>query len=131
MDILISDLHEDGTRIDEQISGHSEAVAEISEVAVDAVAPSVAEGLYLFWFTGDVLDIAVLHVAARRGPLEIGIELDAIRRVNVNALHFAAQVPRVPPAMPSLAGYRRGSSGLPNGRRAGKTRSWLLRLVVR
>jgi hypothetical protein len=35
---------------------------------VDAVAPSVAEGFDLLRFTGDVVGLAVLHVAAGSGP---------------------------------------------------------------
>ena len=38
----------------------------------------------------DVLDIAIFHVAAGRGPLEVTIEFDAIRWVEVDALYLAA-----------------------------------------
>jgi hypothetical protein len=47
MHILIANLHEDGAGIREEIAGNGEAVAEVGQVAVDTVAPSVAEGLDL------------------------------------------------------------------------------------
>ena len=71
MDIFIADLHEDGAGVRKKITRDSQSVAEIGEVAVDAVAPGVAEGFNLLRFARDVAGIAVLHVAARRGPLEI------------------------------------------------------------
>ena len=58
---------------------------------MDAVAPGVAESLYLLWLAGDVLAVAVAHVAAGGGPLEVGVEPDAVGRVDVDALHFALQ----------------------------------------
>ena len=91
MDIFIADLHEDGAGIGEEIAGDGEAVAEIGEVAVDAVAPGVAEGFDLLRLAGDVVGVAVLHVAAGGGPLEVAVELDAVGRVEVDALHLAAQ----------------------------------------
>ena len=91
MDILIADLHEDGAGLGEQIAGDGEPVAQVGEVAVDAVAPGVAEGFDLLRLAGDVVGLAVLHVAAGRGPLEVAVELDAVGRVEVDALHLAAQ----------------------------------------
>jgi hypothetical protein len=58
---------------------------------MDAIAPGVAECLHLFGLTGDVADIPVLHVAAGGGPLKITIESNTIGRVEVDALHLAAQ----------------------------------------
>ena len=58
---------------------------------MDSVAPGVAEGLHLLGFAGDVFGFSVAHVAARVGPLEVGVELDAVGRVEVDALHLAAQ----------------------------------------
>jgi hypothetical protein len=74
-----------------KIAGDGEAVAQVGEVAVDAVAPGVAEGFDLLRLAGDVVGVAVLHVAAGRGPLEVAVELDAVGRVEVDALHLAAQ----------------------------------------
>ena len=91
MDIFIADLHEDGAGIGEQIAGDGEPVAQVGEVAVDAVAPGVAEGFDLLGLAGDVVGLAVLHVAAGGGPLEVAVELDAVGRVEVDALHLAAQ----------------------------------------
>ena len=91
MHIFIADLHEDRAGIGEQIAGDGEAVAEVGEVAVDAVAPGVAEGFDLLRLAGDVVGLAILHVAAGGGPLEVAVELDAVGRVEVDALHLAAQ----------------------------------------
>ena len=91
MHVFIADLHEDGTGFGEQIAGDGEAVAEVGKIAVDAVAPGVAEGFDLLRLAGDVAGVAVLHVAAGGGPLEVAVELDAVGRVDVDALHLAAQ----------------------------------------
>src|SRR5260370_13415597 len=56
-----------------------------------AFAPGVAERFDLFGFAGDVVCPAVLHVAARGGPLEVAVEFDAIRRINVDALDLSSQ----------------------------------------
>ena len=58
---------------------------------MDAVAPGVAEGLDLLGLAGDVVGLAVLDVAAGGGPLEVTVELDAVGRVDVDALHLATQ----------------------------------------
>src|SRR3546814_5294604 len=65
MHILIANLHKDAAAVGQQIPRHGEPVAQISEVAVDAVAPGVAKGFDLLGFAGDVVGVAVLHVAAR------------------------------------------------------------------
>src|SRR5688572_2006975 len=91
MHILIPDLHKDRTRLGEQVAGDGEAVAEVGKVGVDAVAPGVAESPDLFGLAGDVPGVTVLYVATGRAPLEIAVELDAVRRVEVDALHAPAQ----------------------------------------
>jgi hypothetical protein len=78
VDIFIADLHEDGARIGEQIARDGESVSEVSEVAVDAVVPGVAEGFDLLRLARDVANVAVLHVAAGGGPLEVAVEPDAV-----------------------------------------------------
>ena len=55
------------------------------------MAPGVAEGFDLLRLAGDVAGVAVLHVAARGRPLEIAVELDAVGRIDIDALHLAAQ----------------------------------------
>ena len=91
VDIFIADLHEDGAGIGEEIAGDGEPIPQVGEVAVDAVAPGVAEGFDLLGLAGDVVGLAVLHVAAGGGPLEVAVELDAVGRVEVDALHAPAQ----------------------------------------
>jgi hypothetical protein len=92
--ILIADLHEDRAGLGEQIAGDGQPVAQVGEVAVDAVAPGVAERFDLLRLARDVVGLAVLHVAAGGGPLEVAVELDAVGRVEVDALHLAAQASR-------------------------------------
>ena len=58
---------------------------------MNAVAPGVAEGLDLFRLAGDVVGVAVLDVAAGGGPLEVAVEFDAVGRIEIDALHLAAQ----------------------------------------
>ena len=58
---------------------------------MDTVAPGVAEGFDLLGLAGDVVGLAVLHVTAGGGPLEVAVELDAVGRGDVDALDFAAQ----------------------------------------
>ena len=93
MDIFFTDLHKDGAGIGEEIASNSEAVTKVGEVAVDAVAPGVAEGFDLLRLAGDVAGVTILYVTAGGAPLEVAIELDAVGRVEVDALHFAALYP--------------------------------------
>jgi hypothetical protein len=91
VDVLIADLYEDRAGFGQQVAGDGEAVAQVGEVGVDAVAPGVAEGFDLLRLAGDVFGSAVLHVAAGGGPLEVAVEFDAVGRVDVDHLHLAAQ----------------------------------------
>jgi len=58
---------------------------------MNAIAPGVAKRLDLLGFARDVVGVAVLDVAAGRGPLKIRVEFDSVRRIEVNALHLPAQ----------------------------------------
>lgn len=89
--VLVPDLHEDAAAVGEKIVRHGQTVAQVGEIGVDAVAPRVAEGAHLLWLARDVVLRAVLHVAARGAPLEVRVEPDAIGRVEIDALHLAAQ----------------------------------------
>ncbi len=91
MHVFISNLHEDRTTLREQVPGYGQAIPQVRQVGVNSVSPGVTKGLDLFRFTGDVGGVAVFDVPAGSGPLEVGVELDAVRRVDVDALHFATQ----------------------------------------
>ena len=58
---------------------------------MDFVFPSVAKGADLFGFARHMGLIAILHIARGGGPLEVGVELDAIGRVEIDALDLTAQ----------------------------------------
>ena len=91
MDILVPDLHEDRAALGQQVARDRQPIPEVREVGVDSVPPCVPERLHLLRLPGDVLRLAVLHVAAGGGPLEVRVELDAVRRIEVDALHLAAK----------------------------------------
>ena len=91
MNISFADLHEYGTTLRQQLPRHGQPLAQVAQVGVDAVAPSVPKSLHLLGLAGDVVGLAVLHVAAGGGPLEVGVEADAVGRVDIDALHLAAQ----------------------------------------
>src|SRR5438876_4358778 len=58
---------------------------------MNPIAPRIPERLHLLRLSRDVRRVAVLHVATGRAPLKIRVELDAVRRVDVDALDLAAQ----------------------------------------
>ena len=76
--IVIADLDEDRAGVGEEVAGDGEAVAQVGEVAVDAVAPGVAEGFDLLGLAGGVFGLAVLDVALAGADLPVGAELDAV-----------------------------------------------------
>ena len=90
MHIFIADLHEDRAGIGQQITRHSQPIPQISQVAVNTIAPSIPKRFDLLRLAGDVVGLAVLHVAAGGAPLKVTVEFDAIGRIEVDALHLAA-----------------------------------------
>ena len=56
---------------DSKIAGHGEAIPQVGEVGVYAVPPCVPESLDLLRLPGHVRTVAVPHVTARGGPLEV------------------------------------------------------------
>ena len=58
---------------------------------MDAVVPCVAECLDHLRLSRDVLLLAVLHVRRFRAGLPVGVEFDAVGRIEVDHLHLAAQ----------------------------------------
>ena len=64
VDVFIADLNEYGAAAGEQVSGDGQAVAQVGEVRVDAVSPSVSERFDLLGFSGDVVCVAVSDVSA-------------------------------------------------------------------
>src|ERR1043166_10325534 len=58
---------------------------------MNAVAPSVSEGLYLLRFARDVFRLSVLHVWTSGTPLKIAIESYSIWRVYIDTLHLTTQ----------------------------------------
>src|SRR4051794_29252638 len=91
MNISVADLDEYAAALGEEVAGGGEAVAEVGQVAVDAQLPGIAERLDLLGLAGQVLGLGVLHVALAGADLPVATELDAVGRVEVDALHLAAQ----------------------------------------
>ena len=119
MHIFVPDLYEDRTAFREQIPGYGEAVPQVRQVGVDSVAPGVAEGLDMYRFTGDVGGIAVFDVPTGGGPLEVGVELDAVGRIEVDALApFHAVLLSLCERGHYLTSCHRGSCDWPKWRRA-------------
>src|SRR5262249_9665332 len=79
MHILIADLNEDAAALGEQIPSHSEAVAQIAQVAVNAEFSGIAERLDLLRLTGQVLRLGILDVALAGAHLPVAAELDTVR----------------------------------------------------
>ena len=73
----------------QQLAGEEEAVAEVSEVGVDAELPGVAEGPDNLGLLGQVLVAAVLDVTLVDEGLKVGAGADAVGRVDVDHLHLA------------------------------------------
>jgi len=91
MEVFFADLHEHAAVVRQKFLRGNEAVSEVTQVAVDAEVPSVAERLHHLRFSGEVLFL-VLHVALANFRLEVAGELDAVGRVDVDYLHFAGEV---------------------------------------
>jgi hypothetical protein len=62
---------------------------------VHTIAPCISEGFDLLRFTRNVIGFTIRHGVACGRPLEIAVELDAIRRVQVDALHLTTQAQTV------------------------------------
>ena len=90
MHIFVADLDEYGAAVCEQVSGDGESVAQVREVRVDAISPSVSECFDLLGFSGDVVCVAVSDVSAGSRPLEVRVESDAVRGIDVYALDFVS-----------------------------------------
>ena len=65
-------------------------VAQIGQIRMNAIAPGVSKCLHLLWLTRDLSFVPILHIAARCAPLKVRVELDPIRRIDVDALHLPA-----------------------------------------
>ena len=90
IDVLIPNLHKNRPTLTQQIPRHRQPIPQIRQIRMNPVPPRVPERLHLLRLAADVLRLPVLHVPARRGPLEVRVELDAVGRIEVDALHLAA-----------------------------------------
>src|SRR5262245_1182696 len=70
----------------------AEPIPEISQIGVYIVLPSITESFHLLWLTANVLALPIFDVARKRRNLPIRIESYAIWRVDIDALHLAAQM---------------------------------------
>ena len=109
----------------EQVARDGKPVAQISEIGVDAVAPSVTEGAHLLRLACDVVLRCRPSRRVSGAPLEVRVEFDAIGRVEIDALHLARAAPPVRRGSPSLTGCRPRSCGSTSAGRARRIRSSL------
>ena len=91
MNVFVRNLNEDGSGIRQEIPDNGQPIPQIRQVGMNAVPPGVPEGLHLLRLARDMINFAVLDIATRGGPLEVGVELDAVRRVNIDALDLAPE----------------------------------------
>ncbi len=87
--VLVADLDKNTAGFGQQFAGEQEPVAQVGEVGVNAEFPRIAERAYLFRLGGQVVVLAVLHVAFVDERLEVGAVFDPIGRVHVDHLHLA------------------------------------------
>ena len=59
---------------------------------MNAILPSISERLHLLRFAANALSLSLFNLYTRSRYLPIGIEFDAVRRININALHLPAQM---------------------------------------
>ena len=91
MQIVIGNLHEDGARFGQQFPGQQQPVAQIGQVGMQAQFPGITVSLHHFRLADHFLVLAVGHVALAHEGLEVGAEFHAIRRIDIEHLHLAAQ----------------------------------------
>ena len=91
MHILVPDLHEDRPALRQQIPRNCQPISQIGQIRVDPVPPRIPVRLHLLRLASDVPGVAVPDVATGRRPLEVGVELDTVGWIDVDALHLAAQ----------------------------------------
>src|SRR5207302_10162639 len=58
---------------------------------MDSLPPSVPKGFNLLGLAGDVASIAIFNVTTCRGPLEVAVKLNPIRRIEIDAMYFTAE----------------------------------------
>src|ERR1700722_11791234 len=58
---------------------------------MNTVSPRIAKRLHLFRFPCDMCGVTILYVPACGAPLKVAIELDPVRRIQINALHLTSQ----------------------------------------
>ena len=89
MHVLIRNLHKARATFCQQFTGHHQAVAEIREVTIDAQLPSITVSLDGLRLARDAA-IVFFHVGAVDAHLPVAAILDAVGRVDVDALHLSA-----------------------------------------
>jgi len=62
MDIVVTNLHETGTGLAQQVADQQEPVSQISKIGVDMKFPSISKRPYHLWFLGEILVPAIAHV---------------------------------------------------------------------
>ena len=91
MYVRVSNLYEDAAGLGHQVPCYRQPVSKVGQVGVSPIAPSIPKRPHLLGLARDLGAVAILDCTTCRRPLEVRLELDAVRRVEVDALYLAAQ----------------------------------------
>src|SRR4051794_1283493 len=92
MDVLIADLDETRPRLRQEFARCGKAIAQVAQIRVDAQLPGVSKRPDLLRFPRHIVDPPVLDLSASSCSLPVGAKADAVRRVDVDHLHLAAEL---------------------------------------
>ena len=90
MDVANADLYKDAAGVLEQFARNNNPFPQVGEVGVDAEFPRVAISVNLFHFAGKVF-LGVADTFFENVGLEIGAEVDPVRRIHVDHLDLSCQ----------------------------------------
>ena len=110
MNILIANLYKNATRISKQLMCHREAIAQVRQIGMDALAPSITIGFDLFGLARTMLPaISCFPLCA---GLPIGIEINSVGGIHVKRIALCRANPRGDTGSSSPAASRRRSCDL-------------------
>lgn len=63
MYVFITNLDDNGAGFCQEISGDCQAITQIGQIAMDAIAPGVSESFHLLGLAGDVVYAAIFYIS--------------------------------------------------------------------